>query len=247
MNAPLPGQKKIAFVTGGNRGIGFETVRGLAQQGVHVILGSRDERAGKAAADRLRQADLPVDALAFDVNRAEDHHAAAQYFESRFGHLDILVNNAGIMIDGESRASTVPVGLLRQTFETNFFAPIALTQALLPLLRKSEAGRVVNLSSILASLGLHSKPGSPIYDSKIFAYDASKTALNTFTVHLAHELKDTAIKVNSAHPGWVKSDMGGEEAPMELVDGAKTSIALALLPASGPTGGFYHLGEPLPW
>ncbi len=136
---------------------------------------------------------------------------------------------------------------LHKTLETNFFAQVALRQTLLPLIRLSPAGRVVNLSSILGSLTLHSTPGSPIYDAKSFAYDASKTALNAFTVHLAHELRNTSIKVNSAHPGWVKTEMGGENAPMEIVDGAKTSVQLAMLPADGPTGGFFFLGERLPW
>ena len=137
--------------------------------------------------------------------------------------------------------------ILRKTFETNFFAVVALTQTLLPLIRKSPAGRIVNLSSILGSLTLHSDPSSGIYDMKAFAYDASKTALNAFTVHLAQELRDTPIKVNSAHPGWVKTDMGGAAAPMEVSEGGKTSVQLATLPDDGPTGGYFHLGEPLPW
>jgi NAD(P)-dependent dehydrogenase (short-subunit alcohol dehydrogenase family) len=118
---------------------------------------------------------------------------------------------------------------------------------MLPLLRKSDAGRIVNLSSILASLSLHATKGSPIYDAKTFAYDASKAALNSFTIHLAHELRGTEIKVNSAHPGWVKTDMGGEGAQMEIGDGAKTSVELATLPADGPSGGYFHMGESLPW
>jgi NAD(P)-dependent dehydrogenase (short-subunit alcohol dehydrogenase family) len=137
--------------------------------------------------------------------------------------------------------------LLHKVFETNFFAQVALTDALLPLLKKSPAGRIVNLSSILGSLTLHTTPGSPIYDAKSFAYDASKSALNAFTVHLAYDLRNTRIKVNSAHPGWVKTDMGGPQAPMELSEGAKTSAALATLADDGPTGGFFHLGKPLPW
>jgi NAD(P)-dependent dehydrogenase (short-subunit alcohol dehydrogenase family) len=124
---------------------------------------------------------------------------------------------------------------------------MALTEKLLPLIRKSPAGRIVNLSSILGSLTLHADPNSPIYHAKSFAYDASKTALNAFTVHLAYDLRDTKIKVNSAHPGWVKTDMGGPEAPMELSEGAKTSPALATLPDDGPTGGYFHLGQTLPW
>ena len=124
---------------------------------------------------------------------------------------------------------------------------VGLTQALLPLLKKSVGGRIVNLSSILGSNTLHATPGSFIYDAKTFAYDASKAALNSFTIHLAHELKGTKIKVNSAHPGWVKTDMGTDAAPMEIPEGGKTGVELALLGENGPTGGFFHLGKTLPW
>jgi NAD(P)-dependent dehydrogenase (short-subunit alcohol dehydrogenase family) len=141
----------------------------------------------------------------------------------------------------------VPLDTLERVFSTNFFAQVALTKALLPLIRQSPSGRIVNLSSILGSLTLHADPQSPIYHAKSFAYDASKTALNAFTVHLAYELRDTNIKVNSAHPGWVKTDMGGSQAPMELEEGAKTSAALATLPDDGPSGGYFHLGQALPW
>ena len=124
---------------------------------------------------------------------------------------------------------------------------IELTQALLPLLTASPAGRIVNLSSILGSLTLHADPKSPIYGSKVLAYDASKTALNAFTVHLAHALKGTNVKVNSAHPGWVQTDMGGDAAPMQIPDGAKTSVWLATLPEDGPTGGYFHMQSALSW
>ncbi len=178
-----------------------------------------------------------------------DRTAAARQIEKEFGHLDILINNAGVMLDPRegNATSTTPEAVLRETFDTNFFAVAALTQTLLPLIRKSEAGRIVNLSSILASLNLHATKGSPIYDAKTFAYDASKSALNAFTIHLAHELRDTKIKVNSAHPGWVKTEMGGDGAQMEIVDGAKTSVELATLPDNGPNGGYFHMGESLPW
>ena len=132
------------------------------------------------------------------------------FLQDKFGRLDILINNAGISADGlaGTAASATTEDSIHRTFETNFFAPIALTQALLPLLKKSDAGRIVNMSSILGSQTLHADPKSPIYNFKSLAYDASKAALNSFTIHLAHELKDTKIKVNSAHPGWVKTDMG---------------------------------------
>jgi NAD(P)-dependent dehydrogenase (short-subunit alcohol dehydrogenase family) len=244
--------KKIAFITGGNRGIGFQTALGLKDV-AKVVIGSRDLQQGEQALEKLLAAGADADALPFDVTQPASHQAAFDYFNSRYGHLDILVNNAGIAggtfpgVGPEHSAADVPMALLRKVFETNFFSQIAVTKALLPLLRKSEAGRIVNLSSILGSLTLHATPGSPIYDAKSFAYDASKSALNAFTNHLAYELKDTKIKVNSAHPGWVKTDMGGSQAPMELEDGAKTSVALATLGEDGPTGGFFHMGKPLPW
>ena len=248
-------EKKIAFITGGNRGIGLQTARDLGKLGIFVVIGSRDAKKGESAVSVLRSEGITVESLRCDVTNPQDHQAAHEYFHRKFGKLDILINNAGTMI-GQSadkpgsvvyHTSTISPQILRQTFDANFFAPVALTQTLLPLIRKSPAGRIVNLSSILGSLTLHSQPGSPIYNAKVFAYEASKTALNAFTVHLAHELRDTPIKVNSAHPGWVKTDMGGSNAPMDIADGSRTSVQLATLPADGPTGGFFHLGEPLPW
>jgi NAD(P)-dependent dehydrogenase (short-subunit alcohol dehydrogenase family) len=243
---------QIAFVTGGNRGLGFQTALELKDV-ANVVIGSRDLKQGEQAAEKLRAAGVDADVLQFDVTQPASQQAAFDYFNSRYGRLDILVNNAGVaagVFPGngpEHSSAEVPAELLRRVFETNFFAQVALTQKLLPLLKKSPAGRIVNLSSILGSLTLHSTPGSPIYDVKSFAYDASKTALNAFTIHLAHELRGTSVKVNSAHPGWVKTDMGGPQAPMELAEGGKTSAALATLPADGPTGKFIHLGKPLPW
>ncbi len=246
---------KIAFITGANKGIGLETARGLGELGITVVLGSRDEAKGRAAAETLKAEGLShVEAVKFDVNRPEDHQQIARHLESRYGKLDILVNNAGVMLEAFDPAAgafnttpTVSADVLRDTFETNFFAVVSLTQALLPLIRKAPAGRIVNLSSVLASLTLHADPKSDIYAAKAFAYDASKTAINAFTVHLAQALRETPIKVNSAHPGWVKTDMGGAGAPMEVSDGGKTSVQLATLPDDGPTGGFFHLGQPLPW
>jgi NAD(P)-dependent dehydrogenase (short-subunit alcohol dehydrogenase family) len=246
--------RKVAFITGANKGIGLETARGLGKLGLVVVIGSRDEARGQAAADKLRAEGIEnVEAVRFDVTCAEDHKQFARYLEERHGKLDVLVNNAGVMLEegdfgsGFNTTSTVTPEILRRTFETNFFSVVALTQALLPLIRKAPAGRIVNLSSILGSLAVHSDPSSPIYDKKAFAYDASKTAVNAFTVHLAQELRGTKIKVNSAHPGWVQTDMGGPAAPLALSEGGKTSVQLATLPDDGPTGGYFHLGEPLPW
>lgn len=246
---------KVAFITGANRGLGLETARELGKQGIVVVLGSRDPKKGEAAAATLRDEGITVEALAFDVTEPHDHQKASDYFAKRHGRLDILVNNAGVWKESDTSsptsvpkpASSVSSEILRETFETNFFATVALTQKLLPLIRKAPAGRIVNVSSILGSLTLHADPASPIYSFKVFAYDASKAALNAFTVHLAHELRDTKIKVNSAHPGWVKTDMGGPNATMEVSEGGKTSAQLATLPDDGPNGGFFHLGQQVPW
>ncbi len=240
---------KIALITGANKGIGLETARQLGKLGVTILVGSRDLARGEEAAEVLSGIGVDARAVKLDVVNQADRAAVAKYIEKEFGRLDILINNAGVMLDARTGNETSKTSsrILRETFETNFFAVVELTQKLLPLIRKSAAGRIVNLSSILASQTLHATPGSPIYDAKTFAYDASKTALNSFTIHLAHELKDTKIKVNSAHPGWVKTDMGGEGAQMEIVDGAKTSVELATLPENGPTGGYFHMGKALPW
>ena len=244
--------ERIAFITGGNRGLGFQTALELKGD-AKVVIGSRDLAQGEEAVKKLRAAGVDAEALQFDVTDPASQKAAYDFFDSRYDRLDILVNNAGVAggtfpgTGPEHRAADVPMAVLRKVFETNFFAVVALTEKLLPLIRKSPAGRIVNLSSILGSLTLHADPNSPIYHAKSFAYDASKTALNAFTVHLAYDLRDTKIKVNSAHPGWVKTDMGGPEAPMELSEGARTSAALATLPDDGPTGGYFHLGQTLPW
>jgi NAD(P)-dependent dehydrogenase (short-subunit alcohol dehydrogenase family) len=244
---------KVAFITGGNRGLGFQTALDLKDAGVTVVIGSRDLAQGEEAVKKLRAAGVDAQVIQFDITQPASHKAAYEYFDKQYGRLDILVNNAGIAggtfpgVGPEHSVSEVPLELLHRVFETNFFAQVALTQTLLPLIRKSAAGRIVNLSSILGSLALQADPKSPIYQAKTFAYDASKSALNAFTIHLAYELRDTKIKVNSAHPGWVKTDMGGPQAPMELSEGGKTSAELATLPDDGPTGGFLHLGKPLPW
>jgi NAD(P)-dependent dehydrogenase (short-subunit alcohol dehydrogenase family) len=242
--------EKIAFITGGNKGIGLETARQLGKQGIKVVIGSRDPKNGAAAVEKLKADGVNADSITFDVTNSADYQAAYDYFNKRYGKLDILINNAGISLDdfmGGNKTSSTAADSLRKTFDTNFFAVVELTNTLLPLIRKAPAGRIVNLSSILGSNTLHATPGSPIYEAKAFGYDASKAALNSFTIHLAHELKDTKIKVNSAHPGWVKTDMGTDAAPMEIPDGAKTSVRLATLSDDGPTGGYYHMNDALPW
>lgn len=239
--------KQIALITGANKGLGFEIARQLGKRGITVVIGARDERKGQFAADRLKSEGIDAHGLIFDVIHTPSIERARDYVEREYGHLDILVNNAGIAHDMSLKPSEVPIETVRDVFETNFFGVLAVTDALLPLLRKSPAGRIVNMSSTLGSLTVHSDPTSPFYDVKPLGYNASKTALNAYTVHLAYELKGTSIKVNSACPGWVKTDMGGENAPGTVEEGADTPVWLATLPADGPTGGFFNSRQPVPW
>jgi NAD(P)-dependent dehydrogenase (short-subunit alcohol dehydrogenase family) len=246
----MPSDKKVALVTGANRGIGFETARQLGQQGITVVVGARTYQAAQVAADKLASENIEAHPIALDVTKDVERKAAARFVAEKFGTLDILVNNAGLAGEGGIlNAHTIETteSELQTVFNTNLFSVIALTREFLPLLKKSKAGRIVNLSSVLGSLTLQAMPGSPIAPMKAFAYNASKTALNQFTVHLAAELKDTNIKVNSAHPGWVKTELGTQHAQLEIVDGAKTSVDLALVGPDGPNGKFIHLGKELPW
>jgi NAD(P)-dependent dehydrogenase (short-subunit alcohol dehydrogenase family) len=239
---------KIALITGANKGLGLETARQLGRMGITVIIGARDAQRGENALLQLKALGIEARVLPLVVTDEGSIAAAAAAVEKEFGQLDILVNNAGVLdYAAETGPSSVALASLRATFDTNFFGLIAVTQAFLPLLKKSPAGRIVNLSSILGSIAEHGDANSSIYPARLIGYDASKAAVNMFTVELALELKDTAIKVNSAHPGWVKTDMGGAGATLEIVDGAKTSVALATLPPEGPSGGFFHMGVHMRW
>src|SRR5574341_568799 len=236
---------RIALVTGANKGLGLATSRQLAGQGILVLMGARSAAKGKAAVRELEKEGL-AEFIQLDVTKPEHIKAAATEIKKRFGKLDILVNNAGADEDrSQNSTATVSARALMRTFDVNFFGLVELTQALLPLIKKSEAGRIVNVSSILASLTIHSKEGGLSY--KPFAYDASKTAVNVFTIHLAAALSGTNIKVNSCHPGWVRTDMGGAHAPLTPAEGARTAVRLATLGPDGPTGKFFHGTEELPW
>ena len=173
---------------------------------------------------------------------------AVEQVRQRHGRLDILVNNAGVLLESPAVApSAQPLELWQRTFDTNVYALVAVTQAFLPLLKQSAAGRIVNVSSVLASQTLHADPASDIWDFKIPAYNASKAAVNSWTLSLAYELRDSAIKVNTVHPGYVKTDMNGGEGEIDVADGARSSVQMALIGSDGPSGSFTYLGEVLPW
>lgn len=244
-------EKKIALVTGANKGLGFETSRELAQKGITVVMGSRNKARGETAAKKLLKEGLTVVAVQLDVTKSQHIQNVKEYIEKKYWKLDILVNNAGRGHDEESHSShsveTISMRALHEVLDVNFFGLVELTQTMLPLLMNSDAGRIVNVSSIMGSLAIHSAEDGGGSDYKPFAYDVSKTAVNQFTIHLAAALKNTPIKVNSAHPGWVRTDMGGKNAPLTVEEGVKTAIRLATLGPEGPTGKFYHFDEELPW
>ncbi|BDC53097.1 short-chain dehydrogenase [Bryobacterales bacterium F-183] len=240
-------ESKVALITGANKGIGFETARQLGQQGMTVLIGARDAAKGEQAAKTLQAEGICAEAVVLDVTSRASVDAAAETVGNKYGHLDILVNNAGVFLDWGTSAFAVTEDVLRQTYETNVLGPFRMIQAFLPLLKKSPAGRIVNLSSVLGSTGLAADPSTVYSKSRGAAYATSKAALNMLTVAFANELRRTNIKVNNAHPGWVKTEMGGAGAQMEIPEGAQTSVRLATLPADGPTAGFFHKDDTLPW
>lgn len=234
----------IALVTGANKGIGHEISRQLASKGVHVLMGARDATRGETAATGLRALGLSAEYILIDVTSQQSVDAAAALIETRYGRLDILVNNAAIAIDWVPPTETT-MDALRQTWETNVFGVVRVTQAMLGLLRKSKAGRIVNMSSGLASLTntAAGRYGSPY----LLAYCASKSAVNAVTLKFAAELSGTPIKVNSADPGYVATDMNQHQGPRTVAQGAATPVRLALLPDDGPTGGFFNDDGVVPW
>ena len=244
----MSNSQKIALVTGATRGIGLETVRQLAEAGVHTLLAGRNRDRAVEAALKLQATGLPVEAIALDVTDAKSIASAVAEVRERYGRLDILVNNAGILVDEFGRApSEQTLQTWRTTFDTNLFALVEVTQAFLPLLKAAPAARIVNVSSILGSVALHNDPASPIYDFKVPAYNVSKSAVNAWTVQLAYELREGTTKVNTVHPGYVKTDMNRGEGEIEIADGARSSVGMALIGADGPNGSFTYLGEVLPW
>ncbi len=239
-------QGDIALVTGANKGIGFEIARGLGTKKITVLVGARDEARGQAAAEKLKAEGSDARFVKLDITDPETIRSASAWIEKEFGRLDILVNNAGIAEWG-FKPSDVDLAKVREVYETNFFGPIALIQGMLPLLRKSKHGRVVNVSSSLGSLTLSSDLSSPFADFLALGYNTSKSALNAMTVQFAKELKDTSIKVNAICPGYCATDINGNSGPRTAAQGAAAAIQYATIGADGPTGGYFNDEGRVPW
>ena len=240
--------KKVALVTGANKGIGFEISRNLASAGCTVLLGARDVGRGQQAVQQLALAGLDdVYVIEIDVTKQETISAAARVIEERYGRLDVLLNNAGVNLRGDGLPGAADVGVVQEILDTNFFGALRVAQTMLPLLRKSAAGRIVNISSGLGSLTFNSDPARTGRGVKLIGYNASKAALNMLTVHLAHELQDTKIKVNSANPGYTKTDLNNNQGTQPVEVGAIEATRLALLEESGSTGGSFSKDGPDPW
>ncbi|MFI7321980.1 SDR family oxidoreductase [Streptomyces venezuelae] len=239
--------EKIALVTGANKGIGQETARQLGERGAVVLVGARDEVRGKQASAVLADRGIAAVPLRVDVRDAACVAEAAALIERRYGRLDILVNNAGIAGRFTGAPSQAAADDLREVYETNVFGVVTVTNAMLPLLRRSPAGRIVNMSSHLGSLALNADPASPMAHVNMLAYQSSKTALNALTLAYAKELRDTPVKVNAAHPGVVATDINGHRGQRTPAQGAVIAVRLALLDADGPTGASLSEDGPVPW
>ncbi|TNY36153.1 SDR family oxidoreductase [Thermomonospora catenispora] len=238
---------RIALITGATKGIGFAAARRLGERGVVVLVGARDEVRGKRAADALAADGVTAVPLLLDVTDPDCAAEAAREIDRRYGRLDILVNNAGIAGGFTGRPSEATAADLREVYETNVFGVVTVTNAMLPLLRRSPAGRIVNLSSHLGSLTLSTDPGAPFAGVNMIAYQSSKTAVNALTVAYAKELRGTPIKVNAALPGEVATDINGHRGRRTPDEGAAIVVRLALLDESGPSGECLSDEGPVPW
>jgi NAD(P)-dependent dehydrogenase (short-subunit alcohol dehydrogenase family) len=256
MNDKVPGNDpahpdrttpRVALVTGANKGIGLEIARQLAQAGVFVILGARDRgRASAAVADLARQG-LAAQAVRIDLDDEASIAAAAASIAAEHGRLDILVNNAGIVDAEDGPPGAASPAAVRRIMNTNFVGTLAVTQAMLPLLRKSPAARIVNLSSSLGSLTLNGDPKSPYYSARLIGYNASKAALNMLTVQLGEELRDTPIVVTSVSPGYVKTDLTGHNGFLTPEEGARLPVEHALRGPDAVSGRFVEASGETPW
>lgn len=244
----MPDTRRVALITGGNKGIGFETARAIGRKGHIILLGSRDPARGESAVNTLKQEGVDARLLHIDVADRTTILAAAKAIGNTFGKLDILINNAGSGSPSDGPLSNADLAEVRRLFEVNFFGALETTQAMLHLLRRSPSPRIVNVSSGLGSLTRNSDPDWPFNAVQLIGYNSSKAALNMATVLLAKELKDNGIKVNSVAPGYTATDLnGGGQGAQTVEEGAQASVLAAFLPEDGMTGAFFGSDGPEPW
>ena len=231
--------RRVAVVTGGNRGIGLEICRQLSKSGIEVILTARNASKGEQAVDALNAQGLVLRFIPLDVTEQGSVRRLVKHLADEYGRTDILINNAGIYIDRGIPGSEIDLGIVRQTMETNFYGPLRLSQMCIPLMRRNNYGRIVNISSQMGALSNMGSGG--------LAYRVSKTALNAMTLILANELRGSNIIVNTVDPGWVNTDMGGSGAPRSVGQGADTAVWLATQPDGGPSGGYFRDRKTREW
>jgi NAD(P)-dependent dehydrogenase (short-subunit alcohol dehydrogenase family) len=238
---------KVALVTGANKGIGYEVARQLGKEGITVFVGARNAELGEAATAKLTADGADARSIELDVTKPETITKAAETIRRERGKLDILVNNAGIVDKADGPPGTADPEAVRRVLEVNFFGVLAVTQAMLPLVRNSASGRIVMVSSGLGSLTWNADPQWAFAGIKRMGYNGSKAILNMMTVQLAWELRDTPIKVNTVNPGYTATDLNGNTGTQTVEEGAAETVRQALVADDAPTGGFFETGGAVPW
>jgi NAD(P)-dependent dehydrogenase (short-subunit alcohol dehydrogenase family) len=238
---------KIALITGANKGIGFEVTRQLGAEGITVLIGARNPHLGEMAEARLKADSIDAHFIELDVTQPETIAKAAERIRAQFGKLDILVNNAGVHAKGDGPPRAVDPDAVRRALEVNFFGALAVTQAMLPLVRNAPSGRIVMVSSGLGSITCNADPNWSFAAIKRMGYNGSKAMLNMMTVQLAWELRDTPIKVNAVNPGYTATDLNGNTGTQTVQEGAAETVRQSLVPDDAPSGRFYETGGVVPW
>ncbi|MFF2015265.1 SDR family oxidoreductase [Paenibacillus sp. NPDC058177] len=240
-------QKKTVLITGANKGIGYETAQQLGAVGFTILVGARSEDRGKEAAAKLESEGISASNIVLDVTDQATIDAAFRTIDEQFGSLDVLINNAGVLLEQGTFPSQLELIDLKTTFETNFFGMFAVTKAMIPLLTKSLAGRVVNVSSGVGSLTLLSDAASQFANFHLLAYSSSKAAVNALTIMFAKEFKNTPLKFNAVEPGPTSTDLTGNAGFRSANQAAKIIVDLATISEEGPTGGYFDEYGKLPW
>ena len=241
------GKGAVALITGANKGIGYEVARQLGAKGLTVLIGARNAKLGEDATKTLKAAGADAHFVELDVTKPETIASAADSISKQCGRLDVLVNNAGIVAKGDGAPSVADLKAVREVFEVNFFGVLAVTQAMLPLVRKSASGRIVMVSSGLGSIAWNADPNGQFSSWRLIGYNGSKAIMSMMTAQLASELRETPIKVNAVNPGYTATDINANSGTQTVEEGAAEIVRQSLAPDSAPTGGFVQTGGSIPW